>query len=67
MLENGESKRVMLESPVTGEVVQHNPEVAGNPGLATADSTWLLEVDSMMQDNGTRCEADWDALLRTHG
>ena len=65
MLENEESKRVMLESPVTGEVVAHNPEVADTPGLAIADSTWLLEVDSMLQDDGTRGEADWEAL-RTH-
>ena len=62
MLENGESQRVMLESPVTGEVVAHNPRVVGAPALA--NSAWLLEVDAL-QDDGTRGEADWEAL-RTH-
>jgi hypothetical protein len=62
MLENTLGQRLLLASPVRGEVAAHNNRIVTAPADALS-GVWMLEVDPFLHDGDT--ETDWDALQRT--
>ena len=60
MLEDASKTRVLIPSPVSGEVLEQNAEAGAAPGTVT-DGVWLLRVDALVRDGEN--ESEWNALL----